>query len=364
MSVPPPTVGGMDSAVGDLGRLLQPDPYARGLPKFLTVVDSDALLSSIDNHCRTNRPSRIARLARSDRVEVLAPDHVYGEVYDGFRKIAKSSPCTVEQLRSLFEEGYLPYIRWVKEDSAGFEGDDRIQAVLDIDDTDVPTAQLASLIGPCLVLSGDKSLTTPGFAPNQWRSAAGSAITMVTAEASSEGAAGAVGMPVVGVVAGTVKLGNRFGVPWFLSVALLGGSIALLLEDPTRRSRVWSKIGPFVEAMLDYTAEENRKAQAGRAGLAQAMCKPADALAPKQMVTIVLARASEPILAREVQTRALESSHGGGLGARHTCLERSRYRSRPCGSRIRTPRPRRANHTVPPLTPQWLPIRVKDQPRW
>lgn len=306
MSVPPSTVGGMEDAVADVGRLLQPDPYARGLPQFLAVIDSDALLSSIDNHCRTNRPSRIARLARSYRVEVLAPDHVYGEVYDGFRKIAKSSPCTVEQLRSLFEESYLPYIRWVKVDPAGSEADDRIQAVLDIDDTDVPTAQLASLIGPCLVLSGDKSLRTPGFAPSEWRPAAGSAITMVTAEASSEGAAGAMGMPVVGVVAGTVKLGNRFGVPWFLSVALLGGGIALLLQDPMRRSRVSSKIGPFVEAMLDHMAEEYRKAQAGRAGLTQAMCKPADALAPKQMVTIVLARASEPMLAREVHEEMLD----------------------------------------------------------
>lgn len=295
----------MENAVADVERL-QPDPYARGLPKFLTVIDSDALLSSIDNHCRTNRPSRIARLARSYRVEVLAPDHVYGEVYDGFRKIATSSPCTVEQLRSLFEESYLPYIRWVKVDPAGSEADDRIQAVLDIDDTDVPTAQLASLIGPCLVLSGDKSLRTPGFAPSEWRPAAGSAITMMTSEASSEGAAGAVGMPVLGVVAGTIKLGNRFGVPWFLSVPLLGGGIALLLQDPTRRSRVWSKIGTFVEVMLDHMAEECRKAQAGRAELTRAMCKPADAVAPKQMVTFVLARASEPMLAREVHEEMLD----------------------------------------------------------
>ena len=296
----------MDNAVAEFGRLLQPDPYARGLPKFLTVVDSDALLSSIDNHCRTNRPSRIARLARSYQVEVLASDHVYGEVYNGFRKIAKSSPCTVDRLRSLFEESYLPYIRWVKVDPAGFEHDDRIQAVLNIDDTDVPTARLASLIGPCLVLSGDRSLRTPGFAPTEWRPAAGSAVTMVTAEARSEGAAGAMGMPVVGVVAGTVKLGNRVGVPWFLSVALLGGGVALLLQDPTRRSRVWSKIGPFVEAMLDHMANEYRKAQAGRAGLTQAMCRPADALVPKQMVTIVLARASEPMLAREVHEEMLD----------------------------------------------------------
>jgi len=290
----------MDDAVADLGRLLQPDPYARGMPQFLTVVDTDTLLSSIDNHCRMNRPSRIARLARSYRVDVLAPDHVYGEVYDGFRKIAKSSPCTVEQLRSLFEECYLPYIRWVKVDPAEFEGDDRIRVVFDIDTTDVPTAQLASLIGPCLVLSGDKSLTTPGFAPKEWRPAAGNAVTMVTAEARSEGAAGAMGLPVVGVIAGTVKLGNRFGMPWVLSVALLGCSVALLLQDPTRRSRVWCRVGPFVEAMLDDMAEQHRKAQAGRARLAQAMCKPVDAFAPKQMATIVLARASEPRLAREV----------------------------------------------------------------
>jgi hypothetical protein len=296
----------MDQSVAALAGTGRPAPYARGVPRFLSVVDSDALLSSIDNHCRTNRPSRIARLAHSHRAEVFAPDHVYGEVYAGFAKVAKSSPCTAGQLRSLFEEAYLPHMRWVTIASAGLEIDERVQAVLDIDQTDAPTAQLASLVGPCLVLSGDKSLRTPGFAPQEWRPAAGSAVMVVAAEANREGATSAVGLTLVGAVAGTVKLGNRLGLPWFISIALLGCGLTLPLRDADRRSRVWSKLGPVAEGILEHLAEEQRKAEVGHVGLTRAMWRPSSPPCAKQMVCTILSRASEPMLAGEVHELMLD----------------------------------------------------------
>ena len=42
--------------------------------------------------------------------------------------------------------------------------DVRVSQVTDA--TDVPTAELASLIAPCLVLAEDKSLRRPGYAPS------------------------------------------------------------------------------------------------------------------------------------------------------------------------------------------------------
>jgi hypothetical protein len=189
----------MDTDLAELGRLLQADPYSRGVPKFLAIVDTDALLSSVDNHARSDRPSRIARLAQSCRVRVFAADHVYGEVYSGFHKIAKSNLCSTAQLRAAFEEEYLPYIRWVTVDPTRPGLDDRVRVVLAIDSTDAPTAQLASRVGPRLVPSGDRSLRSPGFARDAWRPAAGSAISMVDAEATTEGVAGLVGMPAAGV---------------------------------------------------------------------------------------------------------------------------------------------------------------------
>jgi PIN domain len=291
----------MDTDLAELGRLLQADPYSRGVPKFLTIVDTDALLSSIDNHARTDRPSRIARLAHSRQVRVFAADHVYGEVYRGFHRIAKTSPCSAEQLQAIFEQQYLPYVRWVTVDLIQPGLDDRVQVVHAIDSTDAPTAQLASLVGPCLVLSGDRSLRSPGFAPDAWRHAAGSAISMIDAEATTEGVTRLVGMPAAGVVAGTVRLGNRLNVPWFVSVPVLAAGMALLLQSPTRRSRIWEKIGPAVEALMDYLAEEQAKERAGRAGLTSAMCESPPRLSTKQQVTIVLARANVPLLASEVQ---------------------------------------------------------------
>jgi hypothetical protein len=124
---------------------------------------------------------------------------------------------------------------------------------------------------------------------------------MVDAEATTEGVAGLVGMPAAGVVAGTVKLGNRLNVPWFVSVPVLAAGIVVLLQSPTRRSRIWEKIGPVVEALMDHLAEEQAKERAGRAGLTSAMCESPPSLSTKQQITIVLARANAPLLASEVQ---------------------------------------------------------------
>jgi hypothetical protein len=291
----------------DLEGLMPPDPYARGRSRFVTVIDTDALLSSLDNHLRTNRPSLIARLARSGRVELLAANHVFAEVYNGFRKINSNS---AERLRLLFDEQYLPYIRWVEVDSTTTHEDARVEATSVVDATDKPTALLASLVGPCLVLSGDRSLRRPGFAPAEWRPAAGSALTMLTAEDRSEGAVGAVGLPIAGVVVGSVKLGNRIGVPWVFSVALLAIGLFALLEEPSRRTRIWSKLGPFIEAVGDQIEVEQARARSGRAGLAAAMCKPTTAFDRKQQIAIVLGRATAPMLAAEIREEMLDHFAG------------------------------------------------------
>ena len=273
------------------------DPYGSISATFVMVIDADALLSSIDNHCRTGRRSRLLRIASSKASCVYAGDHVYSEVYRGFKRMALTTSSSVDELKSCFEEHYLPVFRWVETDGDG-TADQRLQLVTD--DTDVPTAVLASLIAPCLVLSEDKALRRPGFAPSEWRLAAGYGVEVVEGCRLREEAGMAFALPAVAVVGGGIELGRIVRLPWWASLALLGAGGYALLRRPERRRTLGERVWPFIEAMVAMMAEAAAREQAGVRGLKGLMLQPATPPTLKQQVATVLARTREPLLAREV----------------------------------------------------------------
>src|ERR1700691_1810276 len=154
------------------------DPYCSVAPRFLGVVDANAILSSVDNDCRKGPHwrSRLLRMASGGTAVLYVPDHVYGEVYRRMPKIARSSPVPLAVLRERFEAEYLPVLRYVTVDTAVI-ADPQVLAITDPDD--VPTGQLAKLIAPCVVFSEDKHLRKPGFAPPAWREAAQFGVDLV-----------------------------------------------------------------------------------------------------------------------------------------------------------------------------------------
>ena len=89
------------------------DPYCSSGPQFLGLPDANALLSSIDNDCRKGWRSRLLRMAHSGTATLYAPDHVYGEVYEKLPRLARFSPVPLGDLRTCFEEKYLPAMRFV-----------------------------------------------------------------------------------------------------------------------------------------------------------------------------------------------------------------------------------------------------------
>jgi hypothetical protein len=89
---------------------VQLDPYCSLAPRFLGVVDANAILSSVDNDRRKGPHwrSRLLRMASGGTAVLYVPDHVYGEVYRRMPKIARSSPVPLAVLRERFEAEYLP----------------------------------------------------------------------------------------------------------------------------------------------------------------------------------------------------------------------------------------------------------------
>jgi hypothetical protein len=274
------------------------DRYASGKLKFVIVADADALLSSIDHQCRTGWTSKILRLAESRTSVVFAEDHVYGEVYRGFEKISVWSGTPPYEMRACFEEEYLPVLRWVKTDGAGIS-DIRVAWVTD--QTDVPTAELASLIAPCLVLSGDKSLRRPGFAPNEWRQAATHGTEIVAGVQVQEGGTLIVGLPVAGVVGGGIELGKKVGIPWWGSVGIMALLAYLVLRSPDRRQTIGEKVLPAIEMFMQLMEQAYQEERRATQQLKEMLCPSADPPTVKQQIATVLARCPGPLLAKEIQ---------------------------------------------------------------
>lgn len=285
--------------------LIRLDPYST-TPGVPTVLDADALSSSIRHHTKNNWPSFIARFSGGGHLPVLASEHVYWEVYKGLPKHAAETGLSIEALRACFETAYLPHIRWVRV-ASGLGHDERVSEVTDV--TDVPTAHLATLIAPCVVLSEDKSLRRPGFAGNQWRDVAGSTLAVAETLAHQQGLALGVSLPAIGSFKGAAALSRRIQLPgWVGALALVGGVVWLL-----RGSRRREVAGQFFIPLMEEFSRLQDEQQRALADLEAVVLKPAQPAGAKQMIATVLARADEPMLAAEIHQAVTDHFVGAAL---------------------------------------------------
>lgn len=155
-----------------------------------------------------------------------------------------------------------------------------------------------------IVYSEDKHLKRPGFAPPDWRAAAG--YTAIVAEAAGQDRATgmALFLPVAGVWSGSGALGRRLGVPRWLPGAALFALLSLgayhLLLDPARRATAKDG-GDFAETFFGLLAEQSRLKLAGLAGISNIIFSSApEEPSVRQRVAIVLTHSSKALLAREV----------------------------------------------------------------
>jgi len=277
------------------------DPYCSGGRRFVGVVDANALLSCVGNDCRKGTYWRSGLLRMTDRgiATLYASDHVYWEVYEHLEKIARWSKVPVDVLRARFEANYLPVLRFVAVDTADVV-DPQVLAITDPDD--VPTGQLAKLVGPCLVFSEDRHLRKPGLAPEDWRAITGFAVDLIEAAGKQQEVARAtngLSIPVSGAIELCKFAGRRTGVsPWVIA-GVAGAGIAIFLKSPER----WKAAGKYVAPVFDAISKGLNGAalQEQRGVMLPAPAQPS----VKQQIGIILARQREPLLAREVQEHML-----------------------------------------------------------
>lgn len=284
----------------------RPDPYCGPLPRTVAIVDADALLSSIDNDCRNpGRRSRMLRSTHLDNTILFASDHVFEEVYEKLPKIARSSPVPLADLRRRLEAGYMPKIRFV-DVSMPEPLDPRVLEVVDV--ADRPTANLAMQIAPVIVFSGDRHLRDPGFAPPAWRDAAAATASVAEAAGKQVAVSQAVGLPLAAAWSGSGAIATKVEVsPALFRVGLivLGGfALYWLLVDPDQRAAAKKAAGKAASRFFEMLDEQVRVQEEGLRAIHQVIFRGSDEepTAHRQAL-IMLARAREPLVARELHER-------------------------------------------------------------
>jgi predicted nucleic acid-binding protein len=266
-------------------------------PRTIAVVDTDALLSSIDNDCRSGRDSSIVQMSRFGTVRLYAADHVYDELHHKLPKFVRPD-VALEQLEQRLDS-YLQLISFV-DVPEGHDLQREAQVAAVTDESDVPTAVLATLLAPCVVLSGDKHLRRPGFAPDEWRPVARSGRDVADGDTHVLG----VSLAVVGPSAGLVLAGRwtaaKLEMPSWVPLAILAGGALAYLGSPVRRRRLWEKAGPFVESTLNLLADSMESQRRGLEELKQAAIPTPSDPTLDQQVARCLATAGEPLLVTEV----------------------------------------------------------------
>lgn len=305
MSDPAATVISVsDEQVTEILASMRLDPYCSLNPRFLGVVDANAILSSVANDCRKGPywRSRLLRMASGGAAALYAPDHIYGEVYRRLPRIARFSPVPLDTLRARFETQYLPALRYVTVDTTGV-ADPQVFAITDPDD--VPTGQLAKLIAPCVVFSEDRHLRKPGLAPPEWREAAQFAVDLVEGITGQRITGSIATLPFRGGAELVMLLGRKTGIPpWIIGGIVVAGA-ALVLKSPQRRQAISKYAMPVAEALVKEMERSVALEQRGVAGLREVLLAALPEPDVKQQAAIVLARQGEPLLAREVQERLL-----------------------------------------------------------
>lgn len=139
-------------------------PRAAVIP---AIVDANVLIRDVCANLRRSRVTALLGQAEADLLRLLITDRVAEEVPTRLHRLARER---TEEAKALWCERYLPRTRVVAiadhppaERLAGL-----LAGVASDDEDDVPTAHLALLCAPCVVLTSDDDLLAHGFGAPEW----------------------------------------------------------------------------------------------------------------------------------------------------------------------------------------------------
>lgn len=278
------------------------------------MVDANAILSSVDNDCRKGAALAVPAAA-DDQRRHRRPVRPRPHLLRGVPAAAQDRPvqpgaakCAPRKVR-----GQVPARAAVRQVDTAAIADPQVLAITDPDD--VPTGQLAKLIAPCVVFSEDRHLRKPGLAPTAWRDAAQFAVDLAAGVTGQRITGNLATLPFRGGAGLLAFLSRKTGIsPWIIG-GITAVAAAYVFSSPQRRHTVGRYVVPVAEALVEEMERSAALEQHGIAGLREILLAALPEPDVKQQAAIVLARSDEPLLAREVQQRALRLFPGDRVPA-------------------------------------------------
>jgi hypothetical protein len=129
------------------------------------VVDSSFFISEVLRSTRSQHQSTFLSAVKSGVLRPFAAQHVWAEVPRELAGAARGLGLDADLAGLIWWQEYVPRIRFV--DTGGLSTAN-VTALLARDPTDVPTAALAGLLTPVVVLSSDADLQDTGFAVQKY----------------------------------------------------------------------------------------------------------------------------------------------------------------------------------------------------
>jgi hypothetical protein len=275
------------------------------LVRPVVVVDTKAAINSACYRVRTGQPGRLERaigLRHLGLVPLLASRHVLGEVDKHLAARALDEGLDPGAVARVWDERLRPHI-CVVDLAIRDHLDPRLHGVLGDDPDDLPTAALALLVAPAVVLSDDPDLVDNGFAGQAWwTQAAGDVLIVAEADGQLVGVFAGMGLTTVGAgygVAAVVRGARRVPlVAAGVAVAVLVGGYLLVRCYPPGRAR--NALKEFGVAAATRWQEVTASQQAAAARLPWVELPAGRAPTLKERCARILARVAGTLYAAEL----------------------------------------------------------------
>jgi len=214
------------------------------------VLDTSCVRTGLHFQLSTGRlPASLDNL-RSGRTRMYMEAETLDETWERLPRFARQLNVATSTLEKLFANDWMPSMSIVSVSDAVRALDERAVAVHDLDPDDYPTAALAALLSPCIVLTHNYRHFRPlgVTAESQGLDAVFAAMRVRAGESHMQGIVLVPASPVIAVGATTKWAADKFGpIAWIALMVLVAGGVFAYQKQPVERKdrikRVASEAG-------------------------------------------------------------------------------------------------------------------------
>lgn len=213
----------------------------------IAVLDTSCVRSGLNQQLKHDGvPPASLSTVQDGTVRLFMERETLFETCEKLPVFAEQLGVPTEQLRRRFAEDWLPYINVVSLPPELREIDERAVAVEGLDPDDYPTAALAALLSPCILLTHNHRHFRPLGVKEPWQGvhAVLAVIDVKVGERRLQAVATIPAAPVVAIGAGVKWAADRVGpIVWVIAGLIVVGAVIAYRRQPEERRETIKEVG-------------------------------------------------------------------------------------------------------------------------